>query len=308
MASDIVVPVSVITLTLKLIPSPEFGDKLSSVTINHNTGYLYPSIGDMILTSESRKDVSLEKQNAFKCKILSEATEMKLDDYVYSEGITVDSHIAVQYCHFDTIKKIQIPASPTLFNVGSLLVFTKEESREKFCDVVLTAPLPQSQGQTCVKFFAHKAILAVRSPVFAKMFLHNMQESVSNAVNLPDIEPSVLKELLIYIYTTESPNIKEHGTSLLYQAEKYQLGHLKILCERRLSYDLQIDNVARALILADACNAEKLKQNALLYISEHGDEVKRTEDWNDVKRNADLMDNLLDIMFNPYKFKRQRLS
>ena len=62
------------------------------------------------------------------------------------------------------------------------------------------------------------------------------------------------------------------------------------------------------MILADVCNAEKLKQNALLYISENGEEVKQTEDWNDVKKNADLMDNLLDVMFDPYvNFKRQRL-
>ena len=132
------------------------------------------------------------------------------------------------------------------------------------------------------------------------------QESVANTVSLPDIDADVLKELLIYMYTTESPNIKKHASSLLYQAEKYQLEHLKILCELRLSYDrhLEVDNAARVLILTDVCNAEKMKQNALLYISEHGEEVKQTEDWNDVKKNADLMDNLLDVMFDPYvKFK-----
>ena len=287
MPSELVVPVSVITLSLKLVPPPEYGDKLSSVKIDHYTGYLYPGT-DMILAGENKQDITLKKQKDYKCKILSEATAMKFDDCADSEGITVDSRIVVKYCHFDTIEEIKVPSSTTLCNLGSLLVFSEEESREKFCDVTLTAPLSQSQGEleTCIKFFAHKAILAVRSPVFAKMFMHNMQESVTNAVNLPDIEPDVLKELLIYIYTTKSPNLKKHATALLYQAEKYQLGHLKILCERRLSYDLKVDNAARVLILADACNAEKLKQNTLLYISEHGDEVKLTEDWNDVKRNA----------------------
>ena len=60
-----------------------------------------------------------------------------------------------------------------------------------------------------------------------------------------------------------------------------------------------MDNV---LIFADTCNAEKLKQNTLLYISEHGEEVKQTEDWNNVKKNANLIYNLLDVMFDP-KFK-----
>jgi thiol-disulfide isomerase/thioredoxin len=302
----------VITLSLKLIPSPEFGDKLISVTVDHYTGYMYPGC-DIPFDGHNGKDITLKKQKNYKCKILSESTEMKLkfDDYVDTEGITVESRIVVQHCYFDTIKEIQVPSPTTLVSLGNLLVFSEEESREKFCDVTLTAPLvSQSPGkfETCVKFFAHKAILAVRSPVFARMFMHNMQESVTNTVNLPDIEPDVLKELLIYIYTTESPNIKKHAPSLLCLAEKYQLEHLKVLCERRLSYDLEVDSVARVLILADACDAEKLKQNALLYISEHGDEVKKTEDWNDVKKNPDLMDNLLDVMFDPYvKFKRQRL-
>ena len=72
---------------------------------------------------------------------------------------------------------------------------------------------------------------------------------------------------------TESPNIKNDASSLLYQGEKYRLEYLKILCERGLSNDLGVDNAARVLILTDTCNAEKLKQNALLYIGEHGEEV-----------------------------------
>ena len=302
---------NVITLSLKLIPSPEFGDKLSSVRIDHNTGYLDPG-SDMELTSECRKDVLLKRQYDYKCNILSEWTEMKLNDYVDSEGITVESHITIQHATFDVIQEVNVPSCTTLCDLGSLLVFSEEQSLEKFCDVTLTATLPQSQEDTDslahAKFFAHKAILAVRSPVFVKMLLHNMQESITNTINLPDIEPDALKELLIYIYTCESPNIKEHAISLLYQAEKYQLGHLKALCERCLSYSLQVENVARMLILADACNAEQLKRNALLYISVHGDRVKLTEEWEDLKKDANLMDNLLDVVFEPeVKFKRRRL-
>ena len=124
---ELVAPVSVITLTLKLVPSPEFGDKLSSVKIDHRTGYLYPGT-DMILTGENKKGIILKKQEHYECKILSEATAMKFDDYVDTEGITVESYVVVQYCHFDTIKEIQVPSSTTLCNLGSLLVFSEEES------------------------------------------------------------------------------------------------------------------------------------------------------------------------------------
>ena len=44
----------------------------------------------------------------------------------------------------------------------------------------------------------------------------------------------MLKEFLTYLYTNECPNIKSHAVSLLYHAEKYELGHLKALRELRL--------------------------------------------------------------------------
>lgn len=74
-------PLSVLILSLRLVPSPGFGDKLSSVKIDHCTGYLYPGI-EMILTAEDEKDITLKKQKNYKCKILSESTEMKFDEYV----------------------------------------------------------------------------------------------------------------------------------------------------------------------------------------------------------------------------------
>ena len=306
--------IHLITLSLKFIPSPEFGDKLSGVRIDHNTGIFPHPRTDTPIATRSKEGILLTRQDAYEYDILSES----LDDYVGSEGITAVSCITIQSNTFNIIEAIDVPyCYSTMCDFGNILAFSEEQSREKFCDVTLTstytATLPQPMEDTmacpmCVKFFAHKAILAVRSPVFAKMFMHNMQESVANAVNLPDIEPDVLKELLIYIYTTESPNLKEHATSLLYQAEKYQLGHLKALCERRLSYDLHVDNVAKVLLLADACSAEQLKRNALLYISEHGDKVTRTEEWKDIKKNPNLMGSLLDVIFEPgVKSKRQRL-
>lgn len=51
------------------------------------------------------------------------------------------------------------------------------------------------------QFKAHKAILAARSPVFAAMFEHGMAESRANRVNITDVEPDILGEVLRFIYT-----------------------------------------------------------------------------------------------------------
>ena len=57
----------------------------------------------------------------------------------------------------------------------------------------------QARGEQC--FRAHKAILATRSPVFAAMFSHGMKETQSGLVDLSDVEPAVLDELLHFVYS-----------------------------------------------------------------------------------------------------------
>ena len=147
-----------------------------------------------------------------------------------------------------------------------------------------------------VDVYAHKAILTARSPVFVKMLSHDMKESATNTIELPDIESAVLKELLTYVYTNDCPNIKSYGASLLYSAEKYELVHLKALCERQLSYDLRIKNAAKILLLADTCSVSQLKRNILLFIGKHGGQVLATKGWEDVKKNAELLQDLLSTI------------
>jgi speckle-type POZ protein len=51
------------------------------------------------------------------------------------------------------------------------------------------------RGQT---FSAHKAILAMRSPVFAAMFLHPTKEMQTSKVEVEDVDPDVFQEVLRY--------------------------------------------------------------------------------------------------------------
>ena len=183
---------------------------------------------------------------------------------------------------------------------GDIIPVQAQEETRLQDETSNTSPIQISQEETDpnqIEFYAHKAILAMRSPVFATMFSHDMKETATNTITLNDIEPDVLKELLTYIYTGDCPNIETHADSLLYHAEKYELSILKARCERYLSYDLQVDNAAAILMLANACNAEQLKRNALLFINEHGDEVELTEEWEDVKTNVDLLHDLVSTMY-----------
>jgi speckle-type POZ protein len=75
----------------------------------------------------------------------------------------------------------------------------------------------------------HKAMLACRSPVFAAMFEHGMAEARSDRVNIEDIDPEVLREMLRFMYTGSAPSLDRMADELLAAADKYQLERLKVL-------------------------------------------------------------------------------
>ena len=190
------------------------------------------------------------------------------------------------------INEVKIPPMALGNELGGLLTFEAGEKENKFIDVTFSITAKESTSPST--FYAHKAVLAARSPVFAKMFEHNLQESATNCITVSDIDPDVFKELLTYIYTGQAPNIQTLASSLLNVAEKYQLGRLKAMCERQMSYGLQVDNAAETLVLAHTYGADQLKKNALMYIVKHRNEVRETKDWEKVHNMCELLEDLLD--------------
>ena len=88
---------------------------------------------------------------------------------------------------------------------------------------------------TCgdASFECNKFMLTARSPVFQSMFIHDMKESQTNVVNIKDIEPRILEEMLRYIHTGEAPNIKNISSELLAAADFYELDQLKNSCQEQ---------------------------------------------------------------------------
>lgn len=62
--------------------------------------------------------------------------------------------------------------------------------------------------------------ILARSPVFAAMFEHEMEERKQNRVTISDVEHDVLKEMLRFIYTGKSPNLEKMADDLLAAADK----------------------------------------------------------------------------------------
>lgn len=126
-------------------------------------------------------------------------------------------------------------------------------------------------------FEAHKLILAARSPVFKAQFFGPIGDRNVEKIVVEDVDPSIFKAMLDFIYTDEFPNIKEIAGSpnrsastsvvlhLAAAADRYCLDRLRLLCESKLGEQITIDMVATTLALADHYRLHKLKAMCLKF-------------------------------------------
>ena len=117
------------------------------------------------------------------------------------------------------------------------------------------------------------------------MFEHDMEEKKNSRVEVKDVEPEVMAELLRFIYTGKTAaNLDNMAADLLAAADKYALERLKVrlmheilfsvlftdyffpqvMCEEALCNGLTVENVCDVLILADLHSAEQLKAQVKL--------------------------------------------
>jgi len=150
-------------------------------------------------------------------------------------------------------------------------------------------------------FACNKLMLTARSPVFKSMFQHDTKENKTNVVNLKDIEPKILEEMLRYIHTGETTNIRHTAKKLLAAADFYQLDQLKTSCQEILSETLDAENSIELLILGDLYSASKLRKNALKFVSENMTTVFSSCDWKEMLAGyphlqSEIIESLMEVL------------
>ncbi|XP_065203502.1 protein roadkill-like [Planococcus citri] len=128
----------------------------------------------------------------------------------------------------------------------------------------------------------HKIILASCSDYFATMFKTGMKESAENRVVITDVDEAVMDEVLRFIYTGKCENIDYLAYDLLAAADKFDIGHLKKICEDSVYKSLSVDNALNVLILADRHNANELKSKTIDFIVDESSEVMNSTSWNEI--------------------------
>lgn len=127
---------------------------------------------------------------------------------------------------------------------------------------------------------AHTAILCCRSPVFAKMFQHDMLEKRSKSVVIKDIDLETFHIFLRFLYSGEVEEKDWKAVVKLYSvADTYEVMSLRRECSQILAEKLSIASVSIVLQLADLhCDAE-LKEASKIYLRSNFTQVVQTSDW-----------------------------
>ncbi|KAF6200762.1 hypothetical protein GE061_005207 [Apolygus lucorum] len=164
------------------------------------------------------------------------------------------------------------------------------------------------------EFKVHRLVLAANSKVFESMFSHNMLESSTNQVTIPDCEPEVFSELLKFLYTKRVDNVKLFARELLVCADKYGLEQLKKVCEMSIGEEIKKSNAVDILILADMYNSENLKNKVLDHISNYAWCITQAPSWNKMLGHPKLLNDVvislakLNMNTSRKKFEERRAS
>lgn len=122
-------------------------------------------------------------------------------------------------------------------------------------------------GDEAIK--AHKNVLCCRSEVFATMLRTEMAEGKTGQIKIQDIECTVFKQFLKYLYTGVLPELTVDTALQIYEAaDKYAVSALKKQCASFLLEHLSPENACEILIISDRHSDSDFKKSVIEYVLE----------------------------------------
>ncbi|KAL0289177.1 UNVERIFIED_CONTAM: BTB/POZ and MATH domain-containing protein 3 [Sesamum angustifolium] len=203
-------------------------------------------------------------ENMWGYKRFFRRTSLETSDFLKDDCLSMHCTVGVVRTRVEGPKLYSVPIPPS--DMGQSLKYLLDA--ELGCDITFQV------GEESFK--AHKLILAARSPVFRAQFFGLVGNPNSDKVELEDVEPSIFKALLQFIYSDELPDFHEiigsTSTSsaimmqhLLAAADRFGLDRLKQLCEAKLCEEVSADTVATTLSLAEQHHCPQLKAICLKF-------------------------------------------
>ncbi|XP_032413939.1 inhibitor of Bruton tyrosine kinase [Xiphophorus hellerii] len=153
-------------------------------------------------------------------------------------------------------------------NVVQKKTGSKPKFFQKKCSYLCDVTLKSDDGK---EFPCHKSVLCARLEYFNSMLGNPWIEATScSALEMPT-SSEILQVILEYIYTDESPTIKdspnvEFVCNVLVVADQLLITRLKEMCEVIITENLTLKNASVLLEFATMYNAEQLKLSCLQFI------------------------------------------
>uniref|UniRef100_A0AC34FNM1 BTB domain-containing protein n=1 Tax=Panagrolaimus sp. ES5 TaxID=591445 RepID=A0AC34FNM1_9BILA len=131
------------------------------------------------------------------------------------------------------------------------------------------------------EFKAHKNVLAVRSPVFARMFQSDLKEAQENKVEIKDFSLDVVEAAikLCYHQSLVSYATLEDKIKLLQFFDKYDIAPLKDDLENNLISEIDETTVCQLANCSLLSNASNLKEKCAEFIQKCVDEKTPVSDF-----------------------------
>ena len=119
-----------------------------------------------------------------------------------------------------------------------------------------------------------------------------------NTITIKDFDAQTIKKMLLFVY---SDNVEEDGIDmdLLGIANMYQLEALQIFCERRLSNDMDVNNVLDAWVGANLFKRATFLEICESFIIDNWSDIQKTEAFARImKENCEDIASLMVKMLN----------
>ena len=121
---------------------------------------------------------------------------------------------------------------------------------------------------------AHKWMLETRVPYFKRLFASGMREAETQRIEIKDADPDTFRKMLRFVNCAQLPDdVETSAADLLPIADKYDIQELKDVCAAVFAMNLETDNVAMTLILADLYRCADLKNVCFEMMTRRKEEV-----------------------------------
>lgn len=143
-------------------------------------------------------------------------------------------------------------------------------ANELTSDVVLCV-----QGE---RLYAHRAMLAARSPVFHAMFFGAMRESTAGEVEVNTFAPATMRLLLRFVYGAVLEDvIFTDMVPLMACADHYGMGSLATSISEHLQDAISPETACAVLALAQTYKQDAIVDRYLAFILTHAQQVMKTD-------------------------------